>query len=74
MVDSKPSGVVPGSIYFTFVLMVDVSGLGVGAGLIQDQQDVEHPIAYFSRKFNKSLQNYCTSEKENLALILPFQH
>ena len=38
-----------------FVLMVDASDLGVGAVLLQeDQQAVEHPIVYFSQKFNKS--------------------
>ena len=48
-----------------FVLMVDASDLGVGAVLMQeDHHGVEHPIAYFSQKFNKSQQNYCTSEKE----------
>ena len=54
--------------------MADASDLGVGAVLLQeDQQAVEHPNAYFSQKFNKSQQNYCTSEKETLALILALQ-
>jgi len=58
-----------------FVLMVDASDLGVGAVLMQeDHHGVEHPIAYFSQKFNKSQQNYCTSEKETLALIQALQH
>ena len=53
--------------------MVDASDLGVGAVLLQeDQQIVEHPIAYFFT--NKSQQNYCTSEKDTLALILALQH
>ena len=51
------------------------SDLGVGGVLLQeDQQPVEHPIAYFLPKFNKSQQNYCTSEKETLALILALQY
>ena len=38
-----------------FVLMADASDLGVATVLLQeDQQVVEHPIAYFSQKFNKS--------------------
>ena len=38
-----------------FVLMVDTTDLGVGSVLLQeDQQAVEHPIAYYSQKFNKS--------------------
>ena len=54
-----------------FILMVDASDIGVGAVLVQeDHQGLEHPIAYFSQKFNKSQKNYCTSEKEALALIL----
>ena len=58
-----------------FVLMVDTTDLGVGSMLSQEyQQAVEHPIAYYSQKFNKSQRNYCTSEKETLALILILQH
>ena len=40
----------------------------------EDHCGVEHPIAYFSQTFNKSLQNYCTSKKEMLTLILALQH
>ena len=29
---------------------------------------------YFSQKFNKNQRNYCTSEKEALALILALHH
>ena len=51
------------------------SNIGVGAALMQkDHSSLEHPIAYFSRKFNKSQRNYCTSEKEALALVLALQH
>ena len=58
-----------------FILMVDASDVGVGAALVQkDHKGLEHPIAYFSRKFNKSQRNYCTSEKETLALIFALQH
>ena len=57
------------------MLMVDTYDLGVGAVLLQeDQQAVEHPIVSFLQKFNKSQRNYCTSEKETLALILALQH
>ena len=57
------------------VLMVDITDLGVGSVLLQeDQQAMEYPIAYCSQKFNKSQRNYCTSEKETLALILVLQH
>ena len=41
-----------------FVLMVDASDLGVEVVLVQeDQQGMEHPIAYFSQKFNKNQSN-----------------
>ena len=36
----------------------------------EDDHKLEHPIAYFSCKFTNSHRNYCTSEKEVLALIL----
>ena len=58
-----------------FILMVDASDIGVGAVLLQeDHRSLEHPIAYFSQKFNKSQRNYCTSEKEALALIMALHH
>ena len=58
-----------------FILMVDASDIGVGAVLVQgDHRSLEHPIAYFSQKFNKSQRNYCTSKKETLALILASHH
>ena len=54
---------------------MDASELRVGAILMQeDDHKLEHSIAYFSRKFTNSLRNYCTSEKEALALILALQH
>ena len=43
--------------------------------LVQDDNNgVEHPVCYFSRKFNKHQKNYSTIEKECLALILAIQH
>ena len=58
-----------------FILMVDASDIGVGAVLLQeDHRSLEHPIAYFSQKFSKSQRNYCTSEKEALALIMALHH
>ena len=57
------------------ILMVDANDLVVGAVLVQkDHCGMEHPIVYFSQTFNKNQQNYCTSEKEKLTLILPLQH
>ena len=58
-----------------FKLAVDASDIGAGAILVQDDNNgVEHPVCYFSRKFNKHQKNYSTIEKECLALILAIQH
>ena len=36
-----------------FLLMVDASGVGAGAVLVQhNSKGIEHPICYFSCKFN----------------------
>ena len=42
--------------------------------LQDDDEGVEHPVCYFSKKFTKSQQNYSTVEKECLALVLALQH
>ena len=58
-----------------FKLATDASDVGVGAVLIQeDDQGIEHPVSYYSRKFNNSQRNYSTIEKEILAVILALQH
>jgi len=58
-----------------FKLAVDASDAAAGAVLLQEDKDgVDHPICYFSRKFNKSQKNYSTVEKECLALVLALQH
>ena len=58
-----------------FKLAVDASDIGAGAILVQDDNNgVEHPVCYFSRKFNKHQKNYSTIEKECLALIIAIQH
>ena len=58
-----------------FKLAVDASDTAAGAVLLQEDPDgIDHPVCYFSRKFNKSQRNYSTIEKECLALILALQH
>ncbi|KAL3992385.1 DnaJ-like proiein [Sarotherodon galilaeus] len=58
-----------------FKLEVDASAVGAGAVLLQeDLQGLDHPVCYFSRKFNKNQLNYSTIEKETLALLLALQH
>ena len=41
--------------------------------LQEDNNDIDHPVCYFSKKFNKHQKNYSTIEKECLALILAIQ-
>lgn len=59
-----------------FSIAVDASDQACGAVLLQrsDSDDLEHPVAYFSRKFNRHQKNYSTIEKELLALVLALQH
>ncbi len=58
-----------------FKIEVDASASGAGAVLLQDDDDgVEHPVAYFSKKFLSHQKNYSTIEKEALALLLSLQH
>jgi peroxiredoxin len=43
--------------------------------LIQEENNgVDHPVCYFSKKFNEHQKSYSTTEKECLALILAIQH
>ena len=58
-----------------FKLAVDASDVGAGGVLLQeDDNGVDHPVCYFSKKFNKYQKNYSTVEKECLSLILALQH
>ena len=57
-----------------FKLAVDASDVGAGAVLLQDKDDLEHPVCYYSKKFNKYQRGYSTIEKELFALILALQH
>lgn len=53
-----------------FQLQVDASKLAAGAAFLQAGPDgVDHPVGFFSRKFNSYQLNYSIVEKEALALI-----
>ena len=54
-----------------FILQTDASEVGVGAILSQtDDEGLDHPVAYFSRKLLPREQKYSTIEKECLAIKL----
>ena len=54
-----------------FVLQTDASDRGVGAVLAQwDENNCDHPVAYFSCKLRPCEQRYSTVEKECLAICL----
>ena len=58
-----------------FKLAVNASDVGAGSVLLQgDDNGVDHPVCYYSEKFNKHQRNYTTIEKECLSLILALQH
>lgn len=58
-----------------FKLEVDASAVGAGAVLLQeDAEGIDHPVSYFSRKFNSHQVNYSTIEQETLALLWALQH
>ena len=53
----------------TFILRTDASNRGVGAVLSQrDDDGIEHPVGYFSRKLLPREERYSTVEKECLAI------
>ena len=56
-----------------FKLAVDASDVGIAAVLLQeDNNGIDHPFCYFSKKFNKHQKNYSTIVK-CIALILAIQ-
>ena len=58
-----------------FKMHVDASDYGAGAVLLQErEQGIDHPISYFSQKFDQHQCNYSTCEKETLALILALRY
>ncbi|KAJ1105074.1 hypothetical protein NDU88_002482 [Pleurodeles waltl] len=53
-----------------FIVEADASDVAIGAVLSQRNKDTGqlHPVAYISRKLNKTKQNYVIAEKELLAI------
>ena len=52
-----------------FLLQTDASGTAVGAVLSVIREEVEHPVAYFSRKLLPRERKYSASELEGLAVV-----
>lgn len=53
-----------------FYIHCDASSVGIGAALVQtDDDNQEHPIAYYSRTLNKAERNYCMTERELHAVV-----
>ena len=52
-----------------FIVRSDASNEGLGAMLFQEFEDGLFPIAYANRKLKKNERNYCTIEKECLAMV-----
>ena len=53
----------------TFYVQTDASNIGIGAALLQSQDDTLRPCMYVSRKLLAREGNYATVEKECLAVV-----
>ena len=59
----------------TFSVAVDALDSGVGGVLLQkEDNNVLHPIAYFSKKLSPCQCHYSTIEKELLATVMTLKH
>ena len=52
-----------------FILQTDASSDGIGAILLQDEEQVKHPVAFVSKKLLPRERNYSTIEREALAIV-----
>ncbi|XP_033728208.1 uncharacterized protein LOC117317503 [Pecten maximus] len=53
-----------------FILDTDASSFGIGAVLSQVQDGEERVLSYASRTLNTAQQNYCTTKRELLAVVI----
>ena len=53
-----------------FQLAVDASAIGMKAVLMQvEDNGINHPVSFYSKKLDKHQQNYSVVEKEALSLL-----
>ena len=57
-----------------FILDTDASNFGISGVLSQLQDGTERVIAYASKSLNKAQRNYCTTNKELLAVVTFVKH
>ena len=58
----------------SFVLQTDASGVGLGAVLSVVRQEVEYPVAFYSKKLLPRERKYSASELEALAVVVAVGH
>lgn len=58
----------------TFILDTDASDFSIGAALSQLQKGKEQPISFASKALNAKQQQYCTTRKELLSVVVFAQH
>ena len=56
-----------------FILQTDASSDGIGAILLQEEEQVKHPVAFASKKLLPRERNYSTIEREALAIVWGIQ-
>ena len=56
-----------------FIIETDASDYAMGGVLLQDFEDGEHPLAYFSKKFSPAELNYDVYNKELFAVVTAFK-
>ena len=56
------------------ILDTDASDVAIGTVVSQNMDGIERPIAFFWRVMNQTQRNYCTTQRELLAVVSALQH